>query len=211
MYGSSYDCRVPWPTYPINCITLTAVFIVHVRVKNLNLYCATTGLWGHLNRDPATYCILWTSTHKFLLVKLPNTAGHSRKYNLALYFSLLVCQILDENNMLVLIKILLVQGSGLLRGRHKITLCIRQYVCWDTVFSFTCLKSPIHHINIYKLYTKMILRICPNQILNNKQYSHFLKTIVSIVNWLISRVKIHVQRKFVSFNFQCYQYNDDIS
>ena len=57
----------------------------------------------------------------------------------------------------------------------------------------------------------MILRICPNQILRNKQCSHFLKTIVSIVNWLISRVKIHVQRKYISFNFQCYQYNDDIS
>ena len=40
----------------------------------------------------------------------------------------------------------------------------------------------------------MILRICPYQILKYKQCSHFLKTILSIVNWLISRVKIHVQR-----------------
>ena len=56
----------------------------------------------------------------------------------------------------------------------------------------------------------MILIICPYQILKNKQSSPFLKTILSIVNWLISRVKIHVQRKFI-FNFQCYQYNDDIS
>ena len=40
----------------------------------------------------------------------------------------------------------------------------------------------------------MILRICPYQILKNKQCSHFLKTMLSIVNWLISRVKIHVQR-----------------
>ena len=38
------------------------------------------------------------------------------------------------------------------------------------------------------------MRICPYQILKNKQCSHFLKTIVSIVNWLISRVKIHVQK-----------------
>ena len=56
----------------------------------------------------------------------------------------------------------------------------------------------------------MILRICSYQILKNKQCSHFLKTIISIVNWLISHVKILVQRKFI-FNFQCYQYNDDIS
>ena len=41
--------------------------------------------------------------------------------------------------------------------------------------------------------------------------SHFLKTFLSIVNWLISRVKIHVQRKIVSFNLKCYQCNDDIS
>ena len=34
----------------------------------------------------------------------------------------------------------------------------------------------------------MILRICPYQILKYKQCSHFLKTILSIVNWLISRV-----------------------
>ena len=34
------------------------------------------------------YCllVLQTSTPKFLLVLLPNNAGHSRKYNLALYF-----------------------------------------------------------------------------------------------------------------------------
>ena len=57
----------------------------------------------------------------------------------------------------------------------------------------------------------MILRICPYQILKHKQCSHFLKTILSIVNWLISRVKIHVKRKIISFNLQCYQYNDDIS
>ena len=57
----------------------------------------------------------------------------------------------------------------------------------------------------------MILRICPYQILKNKQCKHFLKTILSIVNWLISRVKIHVWRKFISLNFQCYQYNDNIS
>ena len=30
--------------------------------------------------------VLRTSTAKFLLVLLPNNAGHSRKYNLALYF-----------------------------------------------------------------------------------------------------------------------------
>ena len=57
----------------------------------------------------------------------------------------------------------------------------------------------------------MILRICPYQIVKYKQCSHFLKTILSIVNWLISRVKIHVKRKIISFNLQCYQYNDDIS
>ena len=32
----------------------------------------------------------------------------------------------------------------------------------------------------------MILRICPYQILKNKQCSHFLETILSILNWLIS-------------------------
>ena len=57
----------------------------------------------------------------------------------------------------------------------------------------------------------MILRICPYQILKHKQCSHFPKTILSILNWLISRVKNYVQRKIISFNFQCYQYNDDIS
>ena len=57
----------------------------------------------------------------------------------------------------------------------------------------------------------MILRISPYQILKNKQRSHFQKTILSIVNCLISRVKIHVQRKNISFNLQCYQNNDDIS
>ena len=55
------------------------------------------------------------------------------------------------------------------------------------------------------------MRICHHQILKNKQGSHFLKTIVSIVNWLISRVKIHVKRKIIPFNLQCYQYNDGIS
>ena len=40
----------------------------------------------------------------------------------------------------------------------------------------------------------MILRIC-YQIVKYKQCSHFLKIIFSIVNWLISRVKIHVKRK----------------
>ena len=39
----------------------------------------------------------------------------------------------------------------------------------------------------------MILRICPYQILKNKHCGHFLKTILSIVNWLISCVKIHAQ------------------
>ena len=39
----------------------------------------------------------------------------------------------------------------------------------------------------------MILRIGPYQILKNKQCSHFLKTILRIVNLLISRVKIHAQ------------------
>ena len=57
----------------------------------------------------------------------------------------------------------------------------------------------------------MIMRICPYQMLKNKQCSHFLKTILNILNWLISRVKIQDQRKFISFNFRCYQYNDDIS
>ena len=57
----------------------------------------------------------------------------------------------------------------------------------------------------------MILRILPYQILKNKQRSHFLKTILIILNWLISRVKIDVKRKIISFNLQCYQYNDDIS
>ena len=56
----------------------------------------------------------------------------------------------------------------------------------------------------------MIIRICPSQILKNTQCRHFLKTILSIVNRLISRVKIHVQRKIISFNLQCYQHNDDI-
>ena len=50
----------------------------------------------------------------------------------------------------------------------------------------------------------MILRICPYQILKHKQSIHFLKTILSIVNWLISHVKIHVKRKIL-FNLQCYQ------
>ena len=45
----------------------------------------------------------------------------------------------------------------------------------------------------------MILRMCPYQISKNKQCSHFLKTILSIVNWLISHVKNHVQRKIISF------------
>ena len=57
----------------------------------------------------------------------------------------------------------------------------------------------------------MILTICPYLILKDEQCSHFLKIILSIVNWLISRVKINVQRKIISFNLQCYQYNDDIS
>ena len=58
----------------------------------------------------------------------------------------------------------------------------------------------------------MILRICPYQILKNEQSSHFVKTIVSISNRLISRVKIHVKRNIIlSFKLQCYQYNDDIS
>ena len=57
----------------------------------------------------------------------------------------------------------------------------------------------------------MILTICPYQILKNKQCSHFLKTSLSIVNWLILRVRIHVKRKIILFNLQCYQYNDDIS
>ena len=57
----------------------------------------------------------------------------------------------------------------------------------------------------------MILRICPYQILKHKQCSNFLKTILSIVNWLISRVKIHAKRIIIPFNLQCYQYNDDIS
>ena len=57
----------------------------------------------------------------------------------------------------------------------------------------------------------MILRICPYQIVKYKQCSHFLKTILSIVNWLIARVNIHAKRKIISFNLQCCQYNDDIS
>ena len=57
----------------------------------------------------------------------------------------------------------------------------------------------------------MIPKICPYQILENNQSNHFLKTILSIVNWLMSHVKIHVKRKIISFNLQCYQYNDDIS
>ena len=48
----------------------------------------------------------------------------------------------------------------------------------------------------------MILTICPYQILKNKQCSPFLKTILSIVNCLISRVKIHEQRKITSFNLK---------
>ena len=54
----------------------------------------------------------------------------------------------------------------------------------------------------------MIRRTCPYQILKHKQCSHFPKTILSILNWLISRVKNHVKRKIISFNFQSY---DDIS
>ena len=56
----------------------------------------------------------------------------------------------------------------------------------------------------------MILRICLSQISKNTQRRHFLKTILSIVNRLISRVKINVQRKIISFNLQCNQNNDDI-
>ena len=54
----------------------------------------------------------------------------------------------------------------------------------------------------------MILTICPYSNIKDKQCSHFMKTILSIVNWLVSCVKIHVQRKIISFNLQCYQYND---
>ena len=57
----------------------------------------------------------------------------------------------------------------------------------------------------------MILRISPYQISKYKQCSHFLKKILSIVNWLISRVKIHVQSKIIPFNLKCYHYNDDVS
>ena len=57
----------------------------------------------------------------------------------------------------------------------------------------------------------MILRICPYQILKNNQCSHFLKTILSFVNWLISRVKIHVQRNSYHSIFNAISYNDDIS
>ena len=39
----------------------------------------------------------------------------------------------------------------------------------------------------------MILRIGPYPILKNIQCSHFLKTILSILNWLISRVKIMIR------------------
>ena len=48
----------------------------------------------------------------------------------------------------------------------------------------------------------------PYPILKHKQCKHFSKT---ILNWQISRVKNHVKRKIISFNFQCYQYNDYIS
>ena len=41
----------------------------------------------------------------------------------------------------------------------------------------------------------MIRRTCPYHILKHKQCSHFPKTILSILNWLISRVKNHVKRK----------------
>ena len=41
----------------------------------------------------------------------------------------------------------------------------------------------------------MILTICPYQILKDKQCSHFLKIILSIVNWLISRVKLMYREK----------------
>ena len=43
----------------------------------------------------------------------------------------------------------------------------------------------------------MIPKICPYQILKHKQCNHFQKTILSIVNCLISRVKIHVQIKII--------------
>ena len=41
----------------------------------------------------------------------------------------------------------------------------------------------------------MILTICPFQILKDKQCSHFRKKILSILNWLISRVKLMCREK----------------
>ena len=46
----------------------------------------------------------------------------------------------------------------------------------------------------------MILRTCPYQILKHKQCSHFLKTISSILNWLISRVKDHLNLREKSYH-----------
>ena len=55
--------------------------------------------------------VLQSSTSKFLLVLLQNNAGHSRKYNLALYFCTCVLDI-GWNYLLVQIEILLVQAQG---------------------------------------------------------------------------------------------------
>ena len=55
--------------------------------------CVINNIRGKILKCPL---VLWTSTPKFLLVLLLNNAGHSRKYNLALYF-LLARQTSDEN------------------------------------------------------------------------------------------------------------------
>ena len=98
---------------------------------------------------------------------------------------------------------------GLTQGYYTMHSVNRSFILdW---FEWDCLR--LENVNVVTQQTQSshthTHRIC-HQILKNKQCKHFLKTILSIVNWLISRVKIHVQRKSISFIFQCYQYNDDI-
>ena len=107
-----------------------------------------------------------------------------------------------------------VNGHWALKGKTQNMLWIWHFVHWhdwDT-FSFVCHKPPKHHVNIYKLYITMIRTFCPSQISKAEHCSHFLKNIWGGVNLLISHIKIMIQRKIISFNFQCQcQYNEDIS
>ena len=90
---------------------------------------------GHCRGKNFLKCslVLWTSTPKFLLVLLPNNAGHSRKYNLALHF-LLVRRTLDENICLSWLKFYLSRAPG------QVTFLplhwMKKYACPD--WNFTC-------------------------------------------------------------------------